>query len=124
MKKEKTIFSQRLRAARQRKKLTQKQLANHVGVVATTVVRWEQGKYEPDTDTITKIADLLGVTADYLIGMDGKKDPLAQLDLKKIRNDLVHKELTLNGITLEDQEQEEVRQLLTGILDRILRSSN
>ena len=69
-------FGDRLRSSRQRlrrdgRKFTQGDLAKAVGVERNTVSRWENGGMLPkDPTVIASLADVLGVTADWLIGGD------------------------------------------------------
>ena len=60
-------FSRNLAAARKRKGLTQRELAEAIGVRVITVSRWERGLYAPFTDTLIEAASVLGTTAAKLI---------------------------------------------------------
>jgi transcriptional regulator with XRE-family HTH domain len=51
----------RLRDVRQRRALTQQQLAERAGVNRVTIARIESGKDEPFPTTVRKVADALGV---------------------------------------------------------------
>jgi len=60
-------FGEKLRKYRKEKKLTQKQLADIVGVAATTIVNYENGTtYPQDRKVYSKLADALGIDADFL----------------------------------------------------------
>ncbi len=50
--------------------LTQIELAEKLSVTRQTVSRWEAGSVMPDIDKISDIADLLGVSCDYLLRDD------------------------------------------------------
>ena len=66
----------RLKELRLSKKITQVELAKHLSVSQGTLSFWEQGKYEPDNKSLTKLADFFGVSVDYLLGKtDIKKTP-------------------------------------------------
>lgn len=56
-----TAFGKRLRSLRREAELSQAQLANKVGVNHMTVNRWERGHWWPGSDTLIRIADVLGV---------------------------------------------------------------
>ena len=56
----------RIKAARGA--LTQKEFAEKLGVDNTTLASWEIGRREPDLDSLTMIADLSGVSLDWLAG--------------------------------------------------------
>src|SRR3954452_22107034 len=57
----------RLRDVRQRKALTQQQLADRAGVNRVTIARIEGGKDEPFPTTVRKVADALGVEPEELL---------------------------------------------------------
>ncbi len=65
-----TDFSARLKSIRSAKGITQKDLAVLLGVGQTTVANYERGIRLPDSDKLSKIASLFGVTIDYLLGRD------------------------------------------------------
>lgn len=46
---------------------SQKQVAASLGVSAPTVSEWEGGKKNPKPEHLAQLADLLGVTTDYLL---------------------------------------------------------
>src|SRR5579885_3181212 len=57
------FFSDLLKAFRRRKKLTQQQLAERLGVTRETVSLWERGHYKPDDEVILhEIVNVLGLT--------------------------------------------------------------
>lgn len=68
-------FKDRLKEERNRKKLSQNELANTVGVHVTNISRYERGENRPTTDVLKKLADALEVTTDYL--MNGSPNDLA-----------------------------------------------
>lgn len=57
-----------LRQARKSAGLTQQQAADAIGVVQSAYKNYEQGNREPKGDILVKLADLFGVTTDYLLG--------------------------------------------------------
>jgi transcriptional regulator with XRE-family HTH domain len=63
-------FGQRLKKARQASGLTQVELASKVGAYQSKYKNWETDINEPDIQTINKLADTLGVSADWLLGRD------------------------------------------------------
>lgn len=54
---------------RKKKGLSQKQLANILGVTSSAVAMWEKNKRRPDIDMVKKIAIYHGVTTDTLLDM-------------------------------------------------------
>lgn len=59
---------------RKKKKMNQKDLADRLGVAATTVSGWERGAYTPDIDTLFSICRLLDVTLQEMFGVDELTD--------------------------------------------------
>ena len=56
-----------LRLLRKEKKMTQKELADKLGVVPKTVSKWETGYGFPDVSTLSSLADVLGVNERILL---------------------------------------------------------
>ena len=62
-------IANRLKDLRVAKALTQKQVAQAVGINERTFRRYEAGDMEPSASTIVKLVDFFDVSADYLIGL-------------------------------------------------------
>ena len=60
-------MKERLRELRERKGLTQTELAKRLGVGRTTVTLWERGDNHPRIDMLVDLAKILGVKVDYLL---------------------------------------------------------
>ena len=61
-------FSERLREARTRKGLMQKEVAEHLEMTPRAYQYYEAGRRRPDYETLVAIADHLDVSLDYLLG--------------------------------------------------------
>lgn len=61
----------RIAEARQRRGLNRNQLALKTGISHANLVRYEQGVNEPGAGKLLRIADVLGVTVDWLLGRRG-----------------------------------------------------
>lgn len=59
-----------LRTLRNEKNYSQQKLANIIGVSRSTIAMWETGASQPDNDTLKRLADIFGVTVDYLLGRE------------------------------------------------------
>lgn len=66
-------FSQRLKKLRADKHLTQAQVAKRVGVTASMVSSYETDIRLPSYEVMMRLADLFGVTVDYLLGREEKR---------------------------------------------------
>ena len=60
-------FLNNLKQCRLHKNLSQKELAESIGVAPSTYSLYESGKREPDVEKIKLLSEKLDVTADYLL---------------------------------------------------------
>ena len=70
-------FNDNLKEARLRSGLSQKEVAENIGVAKSTYSLYESGNREPNVNTIKKIADCLNVSADTLLGLNDEPTTLA-----------------------------------------------
>ncbi len=66
------MFNERLKQLRVKRNLSQKQLADHLGISQQTVAKWEQGSTFPKPATLKKLTEYLDVTSDYLLEIPKK----------------------------------------------------
>ena len=78
------IFISRLDQARKEKGLTQRELANRVGVTEVSMSRYVNGARVPKGPIVVNIAKALGVSVDYLVGTSSVKK--RQTNADRIRN--------------------------------------
>ncbi len=62
------ILNERLKKLRLQTGVTQKAIAEGIGVTSVSVQRFEYGTARPKLDTVIKIADFFDVSTDYLLG--------------------------------------------------------
>ena len=65
-----SLFSERLRALRKRAGLTQQDVAQRLSIHRTAYTKYETSGVTPDQQGLMTLAELFGVTVDYLIGRD------------------------------------------------------
>ncbi len=63
------MFSERLKKSRKEKGMTQSELAAEVGVERSSIGKYETAAIFPSADVLCRIAEALGVTTDYLLGL-------------------------------------------------------
>ena len=61
-------FSERLKEERKKAKLTQEDIAKQLGITRSAYTLYETEKTQPSIETATKLADILKVSLDYLVG--------------------------------------------------------
>jgi transcriptional regulator with XRE-family HTH domain len=69
------IFARRLKQERELKGLTQVQMAEKLGINPGTLSGYERDYREPDFSISMKIAKILNVDLDYLVGLTDRKNP-------------------------------------------------
>lgn len=76
-------FSQRLKQLRKDKRLTQAQVAQRIGVTASMVSSYETDIRLPSYEVLIRLADVFGVTVDYLLCRQNKRF----LDITELNDD-------------------------------------
>lgn len=69
-------FPERLKLLRKQRDLSQARLAGMVSVHQNHIGRYERGESKPTADALKRLANALGVSADYLI--EGTRDEAAK----------------------------------------------
>lgn len=78
------MIGKRLKEARKARKMTQQDVADRVGVSVSTVKKWELDLNEPNSDKLIALALGLGVSVDYLFGVNTAPDLIVSDDTKKL----------------------------------------
>lgn len=91
------MIGDKIKELREKKGLTQKELAEEIGVAQSTVAMIESGKNKGSIETLSKIANYFNVSIDYLTTTEEKLN-FAMDSLKKI-----HK-LAKEGVNNEQKE--------------------
>ena len=63
------MFPQIIKKLRLEKKLTQQEVADKIGITRPAYTAYESGKREPDFSMLQVLADLFGVSTDYLLAV-------------------------------------------------------
>ena len=70
-----SLLGNNLRELREKKGWSQRYVANKLGMKqSSTYANWEYGLRDPDTDMLSKLADLYDVDTDDLLGRDKKEN--------------------------------------------------
>jgi len=103
-------FGTRLRSLRKQKNLSQTELAELVGLHFTNISRYERGIAQPTVETLRRLAEILGVSSDYL--MDGSVEQAAKARFED-------REL-LRQFKEVDQLSEEKKAFVKRVIDALL----
>lgn len=100
-----TEIGERIRAAREIAGLEPCELGNLIGKGSQTVWRYETGRYEPSVSTLRKIAEVLDVSLEYLLGI---AKPLEHVKLIEFSEELgpyrMDKVALVNGNRISEEE--------------------
>lgn len=114
------MLADNLKRLRKEKRMSQSQLAELVDMSQATVASWEIGTRNPDASMILRLAELLGVTTDELLGASKVEDDAELWALREsVRRDPERREL-FNLARHADIEQ--VRQAVA-IIDALKKAS-
>ena len=85
------VLQDKLRYLREHQELSQKDVADKLGIARTTYNRYETGQHEPDLKTLKALAALFHVTTNYLL----EADELESDGLVDLQNFLLHGNYTI-----------------------------
>lgn len=87
----KPIIAKNITALRQKHKMTQIELAEKLNYSDKAVSKWERGESIPDIGVLKAIADMFGVSLDYLLEEEHEEQPVAVIEIppKSRRNQVV-----------------------------------
>src|SRR5260370_40041578 len=80
------IFADRLRTARESRKMSQSDLAEKAGLLPSAVSHFETGRRSPSFANLKALADALKITPDYLIGRSDQPNISSAVSSKLLRN--------------------------------------
>lgn len=96
---------------------SQQQLANMLFVNQTAVSQWDRGVTIPSPPTLLKLSEIYGVSTDYLLGKEEKKEPASTDEDGQNRN--IIKILGRDGSRYEAAVSDSQRELLKQMLDNL-----
>ncbi len=88
-------IGEKIRLLRLQNKMTQEQLADHLGVSYQSVSRWENGVTYPDIEFLPAIAKYFSVTVDDLLGQDEEEK----------KKEISRKTRRIGSMTEEDEQE-------------------
>lgn len=104
-------FPDRLHALRQQRQLTQVRVAELVGVGIRVYHRWERGDATPHFDALLRLADVLDISLDELVGREPVNEDSA------IHNHELH-QLVRQVDQLSDDDQRALIAVMDGLVKR------
>ena len=97
------MLKDNIKKARLKVGLTQSEVAEKLGVAQAQYARWENGGRNPKDETVEKLAEIFGTSAEILKGRDDGLEEIVSL-------------LKENNLT--EEEKDEIIKLLKDFLDK------
>ena len=66
------MIAEKIKSLREKRGLTQSELARRLGITRSSVNAWEMGISVPSTQYIVELANMFGVSSDFLLGIDDR----------------------------------------------------
>ena len=103
-------FGHKIKTLRLKLGLTQAQLADRLNISASTIGMYEQGRREPDNNTLSKLCEELGTSGDYLLGINTEKNYGTEKEVDNVISEFInfleHQEnLMFNGQPIKKSER-------------------
>ena len=114
------MLNTRIKELRKSVGWTQRELATRMNVSQQTIGSWEVGRAEPNTEALKKLAELFGVTVDYLINGDTQKKRYFELREKEKNDIAIQAERLIEGIENGDNTNYYGEPATQGQKDRLL----
>ncbi len=95
-----------LRELRLQKGLNQKELGKKIGISASTVGMYEQGRREPDHSILLKLAEFFGVSTDYLLSGE-RNENLNYLQREQLSNEIFCNLAKQNALMFKEENMSE-----------------
>lgn len=99
------MIGSRIKELRKSKKMSQSELGKFIGVSQTTVTAWENGRAEPSSSYVAKLATFFNVSTDYLLGRKAPDNNDIDLD-RAIDN-----AMSFDGKPVTDHDRKIMKQL-------------
>ena len=94
----------RIATVLQRKGMTQKELAQRIGVTEAVISRYISGDREPKPETLASIATALHTTSDFLLGIENEE----------FSHPRIRRMIARNASSMSEQEKKELIDALFG----------
>lgn len=106
----KNKIGKRIKELRKASGMTQSELAARLGVSASAVGMYEQGRREPDSDTILKLCSVFDVSGDYLLGNKEQNDSSGRVEVSEVFDEFTKKlsmqeGLMFDGVPLDHEDR-------------------
>ena len=89
------MLGEKIKAYREKNNMTQKEIAEILGVEPGTISKYESGMIEPNIESIKRLAETFGITIDELLKNEDEKFDISKIDILECLKE--QKEMGLKG---------------------------
>lgn len=112
-----------IKSVREQRNLTQKDCADALGITLRAWQGYEQGIREPKFESLCKIADMFGVTLDYLLGRKtGEPETIDKL-AGEFNMSALEKEILDNYLSLPKDMRGDLMEFLQKSVQKVMEES-
>jgi len=105
-----TKLPTRLSKIRKEKKISQKELADKIGITSAAVGQYERGERKPSLEILIGLAQHFNISISYLLGLSDEERTTEQIKKEINKSNEIEKLILNNNI---DFTREEIRYILT-----------
>lgn len=103
------MFAKRLKELRDENGISQAKLAELTNITQQAIGKWETGKSTPDPEMIVKLANLLDVSTDYLLGNTNIRRPIKTIPFNTFNE--------LKGV-IPDEEIQALKTITESVIEK------
>jgi transcriptional regulator with XRE-family HTH domain len=106
------MIHEKIKKLRQQKGWSQTQLANKMGVRSQHISRYERGNSNPSAETLSKFAEIFGVSVDYLLSEDEENTNTYKIKDKQLQRYFEEVD------NLDEEDKNVIKNLIDAVLIR------
>lgn len=113
----------KMRELRKNKNMLQSELAKKLHVSTSTIGMWEQGRNQPDTELLKQMANIFGVSTDYLLDNDNVSREIENIsdpELNQTLKTLAENEFDRTLFKKYGELSEEKKKLVMSVINSII----
>lgn len=106
----KNKMGKRIKELRKAHGLTQSELASRLGISASAVGMYEQGRREPDSTILLRLCGIFDVSGDYLLGNSDLENSAGSVEVSEVFDEFTRKlsqqeGLMFDGVPLNNEDR-------------------
>ena len=102
-------LNENIKNARLKKKMTQRELGQAIGVSHNAISDWESGNHKPDADTVMALCKVLDVDANYMLDW---KEKVAASNVKDVLEKVLRENDFFEGDDLSEENLDKLNKLI------------